>query len=129
MKAISHYINNEKDEFTKIKLDFSYKTIKRVDKIISYHNSLKSKDKSKILINIFGLLQSLFVSIDALYTLTLTITKSKNYININNNQKLNKLKFIRNDVVSHILNRIYKDNIIVYGLIDYDNIVIYNINF
>src|SRR5690625_2939223 len=129
MKAISHYINNEKDEFTKIKLNLYYKNIKRVDKIISYHNSLKSKDKSKILINIFGLLQSLFVSIDALYTLTLTITKSKNYININNNQKLNKLKFIRNDVVGHPLNRRYKDNSIGYGLIDFDNIDINKFNF
>lgn len=122
MKAIENYIYNEKDEFEKIKLDFSYKTIKRIDNLIKYHNSIETSNNSEILINIFGLLQSLFVSIDALYTLTLTITNSKNYININKNENLNKLKFIRNDVVGHPINRKYKNNSIGYGLINFNNI-------
>lgn len=63
------------------------------------------------LINIYGLLQVLFVSIDALYDLAYAITNNKWSININNNPKLRDIKFIRNDVVGHPTSRQYNDSI------------------
>lgn len=56
---------------------------------------------------LYAILQSLFVSIDALYTLNIVLTKNKNNININQNRQLRELKYIRNDVVGHPANRVY----------------------
>lgn len=56
---------------------------------------------------LYAVLQSLFVSIDALYTLNIILTKNKNNININQNRQLRELKYIRNDVVGHPSNRVY----------------------
>src|SRR5690554_5685954 len=122
MKTITNYIKIEKDEFKKVKLDFSYQTIKRVDKIINYHNSNEEVENDAIFLNIFGLLQSLFVAIDALYTFTQEITNSKSYININQNDVLNRLKYIRNDVVGHPINRRYGRHSIGYAVIKTDNL-------
>ena len=122
MKTITNYIKLEKDEFKKVKLDFSYQTIKRVDKIINYHNNNEETKNDAIFLNIFGLLQSLFVAIDSLYTFTQEITNSKSYININQNDVLNRLKYIRNDVVGHPINRRYGRHSIGYAVIKTDNL-------
>lgn len=122
MKTISNYIKLEKDEFKKVKLDFSYQTINRVDKIINYHNNNDEVENNAIFIDIFGLLQSLFVAIDALYTFTNEITGSKSHININANEVLNRLKYIRNDVVGHPINRRYGRHSIGYAVIKTNNL-------
>lgn len=66
-------------------------------------------DKGESVLRLYGLLQALFVCIDALYTLTLKVTGTKNFININDNKALRELKYIRNDVVGHPTNRIVED--------------------
>lgn len=64
-------------------------------------------DESDILIYIFGLLQNLFVSIDALYDLTKLTMSNKYAINVNQNKNLRELKYIRNDIVGHPTHRTY----------------------
>ena len=74
------------------------------------------------ILKLYALLQSLFVAIDSLYALTYGIVKSKSFININNNKKLRELKYIRNDVVGHPSNRLIKDSIIAYAILDESSI-------
>lgn len=74
----------------------------------------KSKDgeagAGECLARVYALLQTLFVSIDALYSINLLLTKNKNNININQNRQLRELKYIRNDVVGHPVNRIFDND-------------------
>lgn len=58
-------------------------------------------------LRLYGLLQGLFVGIDALYALAYAICGSKTFININQNHALKELKYIRNDVVGHPVRREY----------------------
>lgn len=122
MKTIENYIKLEKDEFRKVKLAFAYETINRIDKIINYHNENEEVENDAIYLSIFGLLQSLFVAIDSLYDFTLEITNSKSHININKNEILNRLKYIRNDVVGHPINRRYGRSSVGYAVIKTDNL-------
>ncbi len=69
-------------------------------------------------LKLYALLQGLFVGIDSLYALTYSLVKSKSFININNNKRLRELKYIRNDVVGHPSNRLIKDSIIAYAILD-----------
>ncbi len=74
----------------------------------------KSKDgeapAGECLSRVYALLQTLFVSIDALYSLNILLTRNKNNININQNRQLRELKYIRNDVVGHPVNRIFAND-------------------
>lgn len=81
----------------------------------SQNTNLDSKD---YILNLYALLQGLFVSIDSLYALAFALTKSKNFININNNKNLRQLKYIRNDVVGHPSNRVLNDTVIAYCILD-----------
>lgn len=72
----------------------------------------------KNLLKLYALLQSLFVSVDSLYSLSYALTKSKNFININKNQNLRELKYIRNDVVGHPSNRVYNSSSLAYCILD-----------
>ena len=76
--------------------------------IIGFFYDTIEKDYSceEACLRLYGLLQALFVSIDAIYTLSISLTGSKNFININSNQTLRELKYIRNDVVGHPTNRV-----------------------
>ncbi len=87
----------------------------------------REKEVSEKLMTLYGLLQSLFVSIDALYELSYLLSGSKKFININQNEDLRILKHIRNDVVGHPANRNtrYKEN--AYCLLDKNTIT--NTNF
>lgn len=67
---------------------------------------------------LYALFQSLFVSVDSLYALAYSLTKNKNFININKNKDLRELKFIRNDVVGHPANRVYDSNALAYCILD-----------
>ncbi len=78
----------------------------------------EDKDLGFNVLKLYAFLQSLFVSIDSLYALAYSLTKSKNIININKNPILRELKYIRNDVVGHPANRVYDSQIIAYCILD-----------
>lgn len=62
-------------------------------------------------VNIYGLLQGLFVGIDALYSLSYAINGNKYMVNINSNDILRQIKYIRNDCVGHPTNREYSSSL------------------
>lgn len=66
---------------------------------------------------VYALLQTMFVSIDALYSINLILTKYKNYLNINQNRQLRELKYIRNDVIGHPVSRIYDNEEVGFCLL------------
>ena len=82
-------------------------------------DNLKKEDYA---LRLYALLQSLFVSIDSLYSLAYGITRSKSFININNNPDLRNLKYIRNDVVGHPSNRVLGSEDLAYCILDEDSI-------
>lgn len=61
-------------------------------------------------LRVYALLQGLFVGIDSLYSLAEVICGSKTFINVNQNKALKTVKYIRNDVVGHPVNRVYENN-------------------
>lgn len=67
----------------------------------------KAQSDSEELLHVFGIMQSLFVSIDSLYELSRGITRRKWSVNINQNKHLLEIKYIRNDVVGHPSYRVY----------------------
>ncbi|VEU82553.1 hypothetical protein [Acholeplasma hippikon] len=93
----------------RIRAESSVSALKYIDMMIEDFKVRDSKSKADILLDVFGLLQGLFVGIDSLYQLSIAITKYKYHININQNEKLRELKYIRNDVVGHPTNRSYED--------------------
>lgn len=71
---------------------------------------------SEVLIHIYGLLQNLFVSIDALYDLTKLTMSNKFAVNVNQNKNLRELKYIRNDIVGHPTHRTYSTGGVGFSL-------------
>lgn len=69
------------------------------------------------ILRLYALLQGLFVCIDSLYELAYYLCGSKSFININQNKALKELKYIRNDVVGHPVNRVYDNNQVAYCLL------------
>lgn len=100
-----------------------YITIKNNHKAIEYfENSMNEKyETGQAVLRLYGFLQALFVCIDTLYMMTLKITGTKNFININDNKALRELKYIRNDVVGHPTNRIVDDKT-EYAILNPDDI-------
>ncbi|MDE7162397.1 MAG: hypothetical protein K2N65_06555 [Anaeroplasmataceae bacterium] len=64
----------------------------------------------------------MFVSVDSLYALSFSLTKSKSFININKNPVLRELKYLRNDVVGHPANRMYNSTTLAYCILDVKSI-------
>ncbi len=97
-----------KVKYKDIKYDASISVLDLNKDIIGFfYNSIdKNYTKEEACLRLYGFMQALFVSIDAIYTLSISLTGSKNFININNNKTLRELKYIRNDVVGHPTNRI-----------------------
>lgn len=122
MDNLVKYIKTLESESLKIKLLSTYKTLNQVNEIIEYHDITNETEKNAIIIDIYGLLQSLFVGIDSLYSLTIGITNNKFDINVNQNKVLNELKHIRNDIVGHPTNRKYGSYGIAYSVIDNNNL-------
>lgn len=122
---IDYYFNNKKYDVCA-----SIKALKNSNMIQkSYYklnNSLALEDH---ILKLYALLQGLFVGIDSLYALTYSLVKSKSFININNNKKLRELKYIRNDVVGHPSNRLIKDDIIAYAILDENSITDESFNY
>lgn len=92
--------------------------LKETNKIQKCYFSLEDQTEDYNVMKLYALLQSLFVSIDSLYALSYSLTGSKNYININKNQTLRNLKYIRNDVVGHPANRILNSEVLAYCILD-----------
>ncbi len=90
-----------------------------IDYFIASNES--TKEKGEKILDLYGLLQVLFVCIDTLYQLSYKITSSKNFININENKALRELKYIRNDVVGHPTNRLV-DKHIEYAILNGEDI-------
>lgn len=74
-------------------------------------------------LKLYALLQSLFVSVDSLYALSYSLTKSKSFININKNPSLRELKYIRNDVVGHPATRVLNSDTLAYCILDTQSVV------
>ena len=92
--------------------------LKTTNEIQKCYFSLEDKTEDYNVMKLYALLQSLFVSIDSLYALSYSLTGTKNYININKNQNLRNLKYIRNDVVGHPANRILDSDVLAYCILD-----------
>ena len=90
-----------------------------------YFNKEETEDVSENVLNLYAFLQSLFVSIDSLYALAYSLTKSKSFININRNPELRDLKYIRNDVVGHPANRVLNSNTLAYCILDNSSVTKY----
>lgn len=106
----------------KIRAKSAYSALQYVDLMIDDFLVRTAKNKADILLDVFGVLQGLFVAIDGLYQLSFATTKYKYHININQNRTLRLLKYLRNDVVGHPTNRSYSDGTFGFSLILEDEI-------
>lgn len=79
---------------------------------------VSDETKGDILLHMYGLLQNMFVSIDALYDLCKTQMHYKYSVNINQNEVLRKIKHIRNDIVGHPTHRTYQEGGIGYSVLN-----------
>ncbi len=88
-----------------------------------YLNSIiNNHDIGERILRLYALLQGLFVGIDSLYALAVYMCGSKSFININQNKVLKEVKYIRNDVVGHPVNRVYDNNQLAYCVLNSNNI-------
>src|SRR5690606_13891944 len=108
MHIINQAINNLTFD-AKIRANAAVSALGHVDAMIEDFKLREGISRADILLDVFGLLQGLFVGIDAMYQLSFTTTKYKYHININMNKNLKELKYLRNDVVGHPTNRNYED--------------------
>lgn len=127
--TLKNYIDNIINIETKHKLDASLEMLEHIDNINKHFITLKTTNSAEILTNVFGLLQSLFVGVDSLYNLVLSITKYKYYININQNPFLRQLKYVRNDVVGHPTNRKYASSGVGYTKLDIKSLTIDSLSY
>lgn len=126
------------------KFDFNYYLGSRLYAIAAALGALETTNKiSKSFINkrncdytqedhilrLYALLQGLFVSIDSLYALTLSLTKNKDNININNNKDIRQIKYIRNDVVGHPSSRLLSTTNLAYCILDDKSIDAYSFKY
>lgn len=100
----------------------SFEMIKNVDLMIKRYLDQTQTDKGAVLLDVFGLMQGLFVAIDALYDLAIGLTQYKYHININQNPVLHELKYIRNDVVGHPTHRTYHEGGMGFSILKPDQI-------
>ena len=96
----------------------SFGMLEAIDLMISKYFEESHDEKGAVLLDVFGLLQGFFVGVDALYDLSISLTKNKYNVNINQNPILHELKFIRNDIVGHPTNRTYPDGSIGFSMLN-----------
>jgi len=113
-----------KNTFSETMFKASCNTIKNSNLILdAYQKNIDSSTgKGEKLLLIFGVLQSLFTSIDALYNLGRSLLIDKLMININQNEELREIKYIRNDVVGHPTYRYYDDKQVGFCILHEDDI-------
>ncbi len=80
------------------------------------------KTIDEALMNLYGMLQSLFVSVDGLYALSYELGGSKKFINLNQNNDMRELKHIRNDIVGHPANRNLRSKGNAYCILEKDKL-------
>jgi hypothetical protein len=100
----------------------SFDMIENIDLMIDRYLEQVQNEKGAILLDVFGLLQGLFVAIDALYDLAIGLTQYKYHININSNPILHELKYIRNDIVGHPTHRTYNHGGMGFSILKPDSI-------
>lgn len=100
----------------------SFLMLEHVDLMIDHYVHEKQTEKGAVLLDIFGVLQGLFVAIDALYDLAIGLTQYKYHININQNPVLHELKYIRNDIVGHPTHRTYPNGGTGFSMFAHDEL-------
>ncbi len=100
----------------------SYMMLENVDLMIIRYMDQPQIEKGAVLLDVFGILQGLFVAIDALYDLAIGLTQYKYHVNINANPVLHELKYIRNDIVGHPTHRTYQDGGTGFSILKTDSI-------
>ena len=88
----------------------------------AYYEEEGTLTEDEYILRLYALLQGLFVSVDALYSLAYSLTNSKNFININNNPHMRNLRYVRNNVVGHPANRIIGVKEIAYCILDMNRV-------
>ena len=123
-------LSNMSQKYKKIEYFASIMALDLNKDIIGFFYKTIDKDYSKeeLCLRTYGLLQAVFVSIDAIYSLSMSLTNSKNFVNINDNPTLRELKYIRNDVVGHPTNRIVARDI-VYCVLNPEDISKYSFKY
>lgn len=89
----------------------------------------EEKKIDTLLMQLYGMLQSLFVSVDSLYQLSYELVGSKKFININQNIHMRELKHIRNDVVGHPANRSLRGSGDSYCVLQKDELTSYGFTY
>ena len=110
-------------------LEGSLQVLNQVKLVTNHYLTINSTNQDEILLNIYGILQTLFVGVDALYDFVRALTDNKYLININQNDRLHELKFIRNDVVGHPTSRVYSNNRTGFCILDIENMSIEKISY
>ena len=113
---------NKIDKKSNLYIESSLSVLNQVKIISNYYLNSEDDSKEEVLLNIYGILQTLFVGVDALYDYVRALTKNKYLININQNERLHELKFIRNDVVGHPTSRLYSNNKMGFCRLNLDNL-------
>lgn len=88
----------------------------------AYYKKEDYLDNKDLVLRLYALLQALFVSIDSLYALSNVIAGGKSIINLNNNQVLRNLKYIRNEVVGHPSSKLFGYSKPAYCILDTDSV-------
>lgn len=122
---IEMFLQAFKDDYLSTKVAYhltrsSLETLRNVNMIIDSYYENEKREIKDVLLNIFGMLQALFVGIDALYALSYGVTNRKWSVNVNNNPQLREIKYVRNDVVGHPTKRTYTEKRIGYCDLDLD---------
>ena len=110
LDALKKYVDEtKKDEKNShgYRAQSSFSMLEHVDLMIKRYTEEKQVERGAVLLDVFGMLQGLFVAIDALYDLAIGLTQYKYHINVNQNKTLHELKYIRNDIVGHPTHRTY----------------------
>lgn len=112
------------DNFSKTMVEIALHTLSNIhDLILEYKGSyLNEKSKGEKILLVFGLLQGLFVAVDALYSISKGLKLDKLLISINQNNELRSIKHIRNDVVGHPTFRFYNGDQVGFCKLDIDHI-------
>ncbi len=129
-----NYINDNNDKIAKF--DFDYYFLRKNYQMASaikalsvtndiqeaYFKKEENLDKKDLILRLYALLQALFVSIDSLYALANAIAGGKSIINLNNNQYMRNLKYIRNEVVGHPSSKLFGYSKPAYCILDTDSV-------
>lgn len=109
-------------EADRLKAESALTALAGVDAMLDAFFQNETKSKGETLLTVYGFLQGLFVGIDGLYDLAISLTSYKYHININANHTLRQLKFIRNDIVGHPTNRVYDGGAVGFSVIDFNSL-------